>query len=218
VFTGDLTIVYDSTRVFGIFFIYCSVCIFALTVSNAVDQFTAGVERGRLRRALQRLATDRFGEKWIRRLLRVREEGSGGGGSGGPIYSLPAREGTEMDGSIESVEKNERKEGAHEGAESACGEERFVLAVLCELGVVSYKRDVAPLVRKFKALDRAGSCRGLLTRADLAVFLAEIQVWCIIHDTLYMIHDAWIMLHIAFRQSQQLLRCIRTMITLVTCL
>ena len=126
---GDLPIKFDSTRVFGIIFIYCSVLTFAVAFSNLSNDYTAGRERGELRRKLQTLSEEHFGETWADRLLRPRD---GQRNIRGQITV--------------------RKDG-----EVGCSKERFILMALAELGVVSFESDVTPLAQV--TCTCVGSCR-----------------------------------------------------------
>ena len=119
VYVGDLPIKYDSTRVFGILFIYCSVLTFAVAFSNLSNDYTAGRERGELRRKLQTLSEEHFGQTWADRLLKPRDGRS----------NVRGRVTVREDGDV------------------GCSKERFILMALAELGVVSFDSDVIPLAQ-----------------------------------------------------------------------
>lgn len=95
---------------------------FAVAFANMVDEYTARVQRGQVRRTLQTLSTDHFGEKWVRDALQLTE----GAAQSGTVGIEPEIGGLEQ---------------------PACSRERFVLLTLIELGVLNHHQDVAPLLK-----------------------------------------------------------------------
>ena len=126
---GDIIILKPSTRVFGIFFIYASVLTFSVALNNIVDEYSAAKQRGHLREKLQSLSTLSFGHKWVNRLLRPGPTKSTGGGETSPSISTSF-----------TTPESQR-------SDTPCGRERFILYTLAELGVLSYSRDIVPLVK-----------------------------------------------------------------------
>jgi hypothetical protein len=112
---GDLSIEYQSTRWFSVFYIYASVLVFAVAFNNTIEDWSAARARHRLRQSLRTLGAAKFTESWRSRVLS----------RPGP----PAEE------------------------SGRCGEDRFVLEVLVELGLLSRERDVLPLAKASHSLD-----------------------------------------------------------------
>ena len=66
---GDLYLAEQSTLYFGCVFISCSCMILAVTVGNIVEDYISNLQRGQLRRSMQSLTSEKFGEKWMNRLM-----------------------------------------------------------------------------------------------------------------------------------------------------
>lgn len=138
---GDYYLTEDTTLIFGMIFIICSCSILTVTVGNIVNDYIDNIHRGQLRRSLQTLSTEKFGQSWMRRLFCEDK-----------VDVLSASRETATD--ISEVSSPATKPVTTHPQRSECSKERFALFVLAELGIIDYSRDIQPLFRKFKELDR----------------------------------------------------------------
>ncbi len=119
-----MTIVYDSTRVFGIFFLFTCVVVFATTFNNITSAWIEAKEEAESIRKLQSLSSEKFTRAWVERVIGDRVDSR--------------EEGIRVDGESSAS-------GKHHG--KGCTKERFILMVLLEMNVISMKDDVKPLVK-----------------------------------------------------------------------
>lgn len=138
---GDMLIQYESTRVFAIFYIYISVLTFAVTINNIAEYWLAYLKRKQLRERLVLMTARHFGDEWCRRTLKS---------------------------SSSTAQHNSRLQPGNGGIPGKVDKERFILSVLAELGVLNYRRDIAPLALKFAELDHMN--QGYLTHSQLLEF------------------------------------------------
>lgn len=119
-----MTIVYDSTRVFGIFFLFTCVVVFGTTFNNITSAWIEAKEEAESIRKLQSLSSEKFTRAWVERVMGDRADSY--------------EEGVRMDGESSASGKQHGK---------GCTKERFILMVLLEMNVISMKDDVKPLVK-----------------------------------------------------------------------
>lgn len=158
---GDMMIKHEGTRVFGIFYIYASVLTFAVTVNNLVEFWLAYLRRKKLREKLTLLTARRFGDDWCRRTLKSSPS------------SLPLSSSSVPESGENTNRPHTSSHLTFGNIPGVVGKERFILSVLAELGVLSYRRDIAPLAHKFSELDSAQ--RGFLTHSQLMEFQRSVE-------------------------------------------
>lgn len=221
---GDLQVTKQSTLLFGIVYIYCAVLIFAIAFNNCVEDYIFATGRRKLRTTLQQMSTERFQADWLRDALQpLPFKSSAGNGYGSKkahaLDSLPS----EREEPIGSVDDDTPIPRAHDSLltysyeavinplaptkeatkklngdviQGVCGEDRFVLLTLIELGVLDKERDVQPLrqvihplygtslillflfmsSQKFKEMDVGG--RGYV---DQQVYISHSSLVCNLH-------------------------------------
>lgn len=165
---GDLQITNDSTLMFGIVYIYAAALLFAIAFNNCVEDLIFATARRKLRTSLQQMSIERFQADWLRAALQpvpttlsnksdATEQLSSDvdksavfppasttcspviDGNADNRHSFPAEYTAIVHPAVEP--------GADESdvIQGVCGEDRFVLLTLIELGVLDRERDVLPL-------------------------------------------------------------------------
>jgi hypothetical protein len=136
---GDIAILYDSTRIFGIFFILLTVVLYATSANTILEIYKEGLDWS-LNDDVE--AAD-AAAKW-------------GGGGGGGVGARGGR-GRFSDAWVDRV--------LAEQTTSAVERSNFVLLVLEEKGLIDRARDVKPLLAYFDSVDRMRL--GFITKQDL---------------------------------------------------
>ena len=136
---GDINIEYDSTRIFGIFFILFTTVIYATACGTVLEIYREGLDE------TLNVDVEATAEKWKNDDKRGR---GAGGNSGVGRFSDAWVDRVLMEQNTAAVERS-----------------NFVLLVLEEKGLIDRTRDVKPLLAHFDSVDRMRL--GFITKQDL---------------------------------------------------
>ena len=196
---GDRVPGNENVRLFCIFYEFMSSVVFYVSVSLAIDDWSAAAFRRKFRESLEILPDTKFNEKWFKRVLKPPKNS--------PIKShdivdvhvndiLSRKVLNELEDNEESIanpllyppqSELQKSEHSHTNIPAVhdietgeilmpgqTSKERFILFVLSELGILSHYDEIVPLAKKFDELDHKKV--GYLTHKELLEFRKTIEV------------------------------------------